>query len=295
MNILISAYTLDLSGVPTYTLTLYKELKKRGHEVQVYSPLSGELAVPMHASSDLATITRPDVVIAQHNVCAESMRISFPDVPMIFFTHHPEYDGEQPPSFECEWYVAINEDTVKNLVSKKVPANKIMIVRDFIDTERYRPTFPINDELKNVLYVSNRKKWRTYENIKKACGILGVNFRAVGSPYGRARSIENDINKADLVIGWARCLMEAMACGRPVISYDKEFGDGYLDYQTYLKSRVRNFGVTCEHKYTVDELVKEIKKYNPKDGEINKAIILINHNVIVGTDQILKVIDGVMQ
>jgi glycosyltransferase involved in cell wall biosynthesis len=290
MKMLISSYTLDLSGVPTYTLTLYEELKKRGHKVEVYSPLGGSLSSKMNAQANLVGVTRPDVIIAQHNICTESMRIAFPNVPMVFFAHHPDYEGEQPPSFECAWYTAINENTVKNLVLKGVPANKITIIRDFIDTDRFCSTSPINNNLKDVLYVSNRKKWRTYENIKKACEMLGVNFKAVGAPYGRARSIENDFNKADLVIGWARCLMEAMACGRPVISYDKEFGDGYLDYETYLRSRTRNFGPGCDYKYTVEGLVGEIKKYNPKDGEVNREIILQEHNVVRGVDQILFIV-----
>ena len=290
MVILISAYTLDLSGVPTVTLTMYNELKKRGYEVQIYSPLGGWLAPKMNAKSDFASITRPDIIIAQHNVCAESMRLEFPDIPMIFYTHHPEYEGEQPPSFECEWYMAINEDTVANLISKGVPSYKITIVRDFIDIIRFCPMSPINDKLKNVLYISNRKKWRTYANIKKASELLGVNFTAVGSPYGRARSIETDINKSDLVVGWGRCILEAMSCGRPVISYDKEIGDGYLDYDKYLKSRVRNFGVTCDNKYTVEELVNEIKKYNPKDGGINRAIICANHNSELEINHILSII-----
>lgn len=294
MNILTSAYTLDLSGVPTYTLTLYRELVKRGHEVQVYCPMDGELGPPMNAKLDLADIVRPDVILAQHNICAESMRAAFPDVPMIFSAHHPEYEGERPPSFECEWYIAINEDMVNSMVLKGVPVNKVTIVRDFIDTEIFRPTAPINDSLQNVLYVSNRKKWRTHANLKKACEIMGVNFRAVGSPYGRSRAMEVDINKADLVIGWARCLMEAMACGRPVISYDKEIGDGYFDYRTYLRSRTRNFGVTCENKFTVDELISEMQKYDPKDGAVNRGIIMREHNVVTGADEIISVICGVI-
>jgi hypothetical protein len=86
--------------------------------------------------------------------------------------------------------------------------------------------------------------------------------------------------------------MEAMACGRPVISYDKEIGDGYLDYKTYLRSRTRNFGPGCDHKYTVEGLMGEMKKYDPKDGEINRAIILKEHNAIRGVDQISRVIGG---
>jgi glycosyltransferase involved in cell wall biosynthesis len=292
--ILISSYTLDLSGVPTYTLTLYNELKKRGHNIQVYSPLSGVLEKKMNVCSDLDALDKPDIIIAQHNLCAIGLKNKFPDIPMIYSIHHHEYPEEKPPTFECEWYTAINEKNVETLVANGVSSNKITIVRDFIDIERFYPTVPVNDTLKNVLYISNRKKWKTHNIVEQACKELKLNFKAVGSPYGRAHAIEENINKADLVIGWARCLMEAMSCGRPVISYDKEYGDGYLDYDTYLKSRAYNFGPGGINKYTVEGLIKEINRYDPKDGDINRHIILKEHNVVYGVDKIMGIIGGLL-
>jgi hypothetical protein len=40
----------------------------------------------------------------------------------------------------------------------------------------------------------------------------------------------------------------------------------------------------------VEGLVGEIKKYNPKDGEVNREIILQEHNVVRGVDQILFIV-----
>ena len=295
MRIVISSYTLDLSGVPTYTLTLYKELEKRGHQVQVFSPKSGYLAKEIDVCTIPDDLYYPDIVIGQHRECVHILRAMYSNVPMIFSAHGVEPEGEQPPDIEVEAYTAINEETYGHLVVKGVPSRKISIVRDFVDTERFCSTTPPNDVLKNVLFISNRKKWKTYAIIEKTCKNLNLNFVAVGSPYGRSYSLEEDINAADIVIGSGRSILEAMSCGRPVINFDKSVGDGYIINDIYLDSRAHNFcGTLCKHKFNVDNLTKEILKYNPKDGVINREIILQEHNVVRGVDQILSIIGSVI-
>lgn len=291
MKILISSYTLDLSGVPTYTRTLYKELKKRGHKVQVFSPMLGSLAASMYTCTDLMCADKPDVIIGQHRDCVATIKDTFPLVPIIFSAHGVEPAGEQPPDKEMNWYTAINEETLGNLVSKGIYPNRTTIIRDFVDMGLFYPMVPVGVKLKKVLFISNRKKWKTHAIINKACEILGLDFKAVGSPYGRAHSVEKDINDADLVIGSGRAILEAMSCGRPVISFDKGVGDGYLKRDTYLDSRTHNFcGELCKYHFTVDDLINEISKYDCVDGEINREIILQEHNVINGVDQIISII-----
>jgi len=162
MKFLVSSFTLDLSGVPTYTLTLYRELVKRGHVVQIFSPQSGKLAVNMNTYTDISKVDKPDIIIGQHRDCVHVMREAFPDVPMIFSAHGVEPNGEQPPDIEVELYTAINEETFNNLVSKGISPINIAILRDFVDTELFSPTSKISTKLKKVLFISNRKKWKTY-------------------------------------------------------------------------------------------------------------------------------------
>jgi hypothetical protein len=291
MRILVSSLVLDLSGTPTYTLVLYNELVKRGHDVAVYSPGSGPLSKQMRTVTTLAGMKPPDVIMAQMNVCAEEMRKAFPNVPMIFSAHGVTPETETPPSVDVQWYTAINEDGADNLVAHGVNLNKINIVRDFIDTNRFKPIRPLNEKPKCILFLNNFKKWKTHAIIHKACQKLGIEFKAVGSPYGRSREVEKEINWADLVIGVGRCLLEGMACGRPVISFSQRRGDGYITPELYMESRTRNFAQhKCRHEFDVDGLINEIKKYDPADGKVNRHLVMIHHNHVLGVDKLLSVI-----
>ena len=84
LRILLSSYTLDWAGVPTYTLTLYQQLILLGHQVMVYSPKGGDVAALMldgdgrsAVVSTLDGVKAPDVIIAQHNKCAVWLRGAF--------------------------------------------------------------------------------------------------------------------------------------------------------------------------------------------------------------------------
>jgi len=294
MNIITSSYTLDRSGVPTYTLTMYNELVSRGHNVLVFSPLSGELAKKMNAVDSLKGIEAPDVILAQHRTCAIKLKNAFPNVPMILLTHGIEPEEEQPPRIAIDYYIPVNEQNAENLVSQYVDPNKITIIRDFVDTEEFKPVKPLADKPK-VLFISNYKKWRAWQDLTKACSILGLEFKAVGSPYGRSRNVAETINNADLVVTWGRGILEAMACGRPAISYNKRMGAGYITPEVYMENRTYNLGgIRSRYVFNVEELVGEIKKYNPEDGAVNRALIMKYHDSKKCVDQIEGIISRCM-
>lgn len=294
LKILLSTYSLDLSGVPTYTLTLYRELVKRGHKVSVYSPGSGPLAKLMDVHSNFDKLETPDVILAQANKCAIWMKGRFPDVPMIFINHGVLPALEQPPRIPIDRYLAINEQSVNLLIRQYVDPAKIDIVRDFVNTEEFKPVESLQDKPR-VLFMSNYKKWKTYYTIEAACKNLGIEFRAVGSPYGRSHDIVKDINQADLVISMGRGIIEAMACGRAVISYSELLGDGYLTPKVYMESRMRNFGgYECRYTFSVEELMAEINKYSPNSGQLNRDLALKYHDSVKGTDETLEVVNKII-
>ena len=207
MNILTSTASLDLSGVPTFTLTMYKELVKRGHNVTVYSPGFGKIESQMNVVKDIDKIPYPDVIIAQANTVAQKLKQVFPNVPLIFYSHGILPELEQPPNFLADWYLAVNEEVQENLRSKGVPAGRVSIVRDFIDTDRFKSTKPIHPKLGRVLFISNYKKWKNFQTVDGACKKLGFELICFGSPYGRNYEIEKAINKADLVVSWGRGIL----------------------------------------------------------------------------------------
>jgi len=291
MHILTSSYTLDLAGVPTFTLTMYRELLERGHKVTVYCPMGGSLERQMNVVSDLNELSTPDVILAQHTPCAIALRDIFPDTPLLFYSHSIWIEIDQPPAFLADGYLAINEAVMENLINQGVPKSKITIVRDFVDTARFTPTQPIHSKLEHVLFISNYKKWKNYFVVNGTCKKLGLNLKCCGSPYGRCRSIHETINEADLVISWGRGILEAMACGRAVVSFDKLMGDGYLTPTAYYESRKDNFcGYLSKRTLTKDDLVGELLKYDPGCFKVNRDLILKYHDVKDGMDQILEII-----
>lgn len=297
MRILTSSYTMDWAGVPTYTMTLERELKKHGHEVTVFSPKGGPVGHLMTTVSRATDADCPDVIIAQHNKCAYMLRDAWPRVPFVFAAHGVLPELEQPPrGITVDRWTAIHQQVKDNLIRQYVPGEQIDIVRDFVDTDTFRPLRSLRaaTEKPRVLFISNYKKWKAYYRLSSACRDLGLEFKAIGSPYRRSRDIVQDINDADIVVSWARGILEAMACGRTVVSFDgggiaQPLGDGYITEDNYYESRERNFsGYECQHALTVDGLKDELRRYDPRDGERNRHLIDSYHSAPRGAELVLR-------
>ncbi len=283
MRILLSSYTLDLSGVPTYTHTLVPELVRQGHVCLVYSPHGGRLEKALPTVRTLDGSWTPDVILAQHTPCAVELRRVYPRVPMVYVSHGVTPDIDQPPrQLSIQRWVAVNEQ-VSDYLRQRGVTGPIDIIRDCINLQKFHSRRPLR-ERPHVLFISNYKKWRNYKWLADACQALDLPFHAVGAPYRRSRHLVRDINAADLVVSWGRGVLEAMACGRAVVSFDKEWGDGYLTPDTYLVSRQRNFSHFLDddgaRHFTRRGLRKELLQYSPLDGPVNRQIVETHHDVV---------------
>lgn len=282
MNILISSYVLDYSGVPTVTRVMRDEFMRFGHNVTIYSPHGGKMEKYVPVVKNLDDIAKPDVIIAQHTPCAISLKEKFPDVhPFIFYAHGVIPEIENPPDIQIDKYWAINEETRKKLVKRfNIDASKITIFRDMVDLSIFYQTREVT-EIKKALFISNYKKWKNYHIVSKACRMNGIELKCVGAPYGRSTDIHKDINEADFVISWGRGIIEAMACTRPVISFDQLRGNGYID-DNFYEARESNFSGYAGNEDkeividTAEKLSNEIKKIDRFSGVINCISAYLN-------------------
>jgi hypothetical protein len=242
----------------------------------------------------------PDIVIAQHAVCARDLYDAFPTTPMIFSAHGllPHIE-EPPPNIPFVEYFAINERVRDFIIAAGAPADKITIIRNMVDRTEFYSRSPIRDRQPRVLFISNHKKWKNYGRLFRACRALDYPFKAIGSPYGRSRHVAEEINNADLIVSWGRGILEAMACGRCVMSYDKLRGDGYLDHDGYLFSRQHNFGMPktgegCLYDFTEEMIIRELKRYDPYDVRMHLESIELHHDVVTATGRILAIANNVV-
>tara|TARA_R110002020_G_scaffold178229_3_gene371148 strand:- start:976 stop:1437 length:462 start_codon:yes stop_codon:yes gene_type:complete len=138
--------------------------------------------------------------------------------------------------------------------------------------------------------------------VKKSCELLSLEF--VGwtepSPYieysnkeTTTFAVEKEINKADIVVGLGRIVLESLACGRQPIVFDDRIyqgnvGDGIVTPNNIDDLAIYNFSGRYSNKlFSVDDMVEELKKYDSSHSNFFRNYILENFNVIDSIDRYL--------
>lgn len=165
------------------------------------------------------------------------------------------------------------------------------VIRNPIDCVRFRPRQPVKSTLQRVLYLSHPHYAAGHELVMDAC--RGLNLQLITKETFRTELL---IQNADLVIGFGRGLMEAMACGRNVISADfrpkymNHFaGAGMITPDNFDLHKRDNFTgrLSSQKPFTADSLRVEMEQYNPTNGERLREKMLQEFNVESIVDQYL--------
>jgi len=285
MKILISCHWLrKLCGSETFTFTLAVELRRQGHDVDVFTFEEGAVSKKMQEEGiriiqPFGEMTGYDIIFASHKTCVEYLKDRYPNTKIIQ-TVHGLVPKLEKPNRRADYFVSISEEVQNYLRGLGLQSELIL---NGVDCERFKPVKPLNDKLKNVLLLSN--KWSltsdSYKTVEYVCKSRGLNFTIIG--YGAGAAVwdtERYINEADLVISMGRGVFEAIACGRNVIiaGYDKMVG--FIDdnnYPGYLKFNVS--GRDFHNSISEINLSEEFDKYNPEQGEKNRELALAYHNI----------------
>lgn len=100
-----------------------------------------------------------------------------------------------------------------------------------------------NDEMKHVFIIDTRSALEYEQNICLPLWRAGYAVHAVGHMIGNIdhHGTEDFIRHADLVIGYGRVVLEALAAGRNAIVYGVNGGDGAVYNQSFNVIASRNF------------------------------------------------------
>ncbi len=291
MNILITNHHLhDFAGSELFTFNLAIELRKRGHHIFCFSPLLGNIADKIKENGitvidNIRDIENKkiDIIHAQHNTTAILARSIFPNVPIVFTVHGILPELEQPPSIDLDIakFAVISEEIKDYLINNySIKKEKIRLIRNFVDFNRFKPTKIINKSPKNLLVLSNHYIDKTKNIIENACNEFNIKFEHIGLPENSVENVEDYINNVDIVVTLGRGAIEAMACERNVIVYDMHGGDGYIDEDNFFEIRKNNFsGRRFKKEYSVEDFKKEILKYNPLTAKKLREIVLKENSV----------------
>ena len=290
MNIVLANDAFaGVGGSETYLLTVAEQLQRLGHGTTIYARVCGPMAdlatergVPMaRQPSELPPSC--DVVLAQDGAMAYELGERWPEAPQIFVAHSPIFDLQLPPLIPgIAGAVVVLSDRVEQRIRAMNVSHEIVRLRQPIDVERLMPQGAPRSRPQRALLLGNYLQADVRRVIVDAWSSEGIEVVQLGQPTVESLHPESEIAKADIVVGKARAILDAMACGRPAYIYDMFGTDGWVTPERYALQEADGFaGLALPVEVDGGKLRRDLDDYSPLMGQANRELILMHH--IAGT------------
>lgn len=288
MQILVGTHQFSwIGGADTYVATVCEHLQRLGHDVTIFAAELGEMTDIARESGlvvlddERALPAEPDVIYAQDAFAALLLAERYPRTPQVFAIHADEWDLWLPPQLQglIAAVVALHERVGKRARAAAV-VPEIVRLRQPVDTVRFSPRGPLRDPPKRALLLGNYLMGDRLKLVLRACAETGIECERLGYKSGEwTTEPEVAMCDADIVIGKARVIVEAMACGRAAYVYDHNGGDGWVTPERYALLEADNFGGQAEPTVTdLERLRRDLAEYRPDMGPANRDLAVVNHS-----------------
>jgi len=288
VRILLATHQLSwIGGADTYTVTVAEHLQRLGHDVTVFAAELGEMTEVARASGIVVTADErdlpeePEVVYAQDSYVALLLADRFSSTPQAMAIHADEYDLWLPPQLpEVTTVVVALHDRVAKRAQAAAVVPEIVRLRQPVDTERFSPRGPLRDPPRRALLLGNYLTGDQLGVVTEALEEAGIEWEQVGYKSGEpTREPERLMGDADIVIGKARVIVEAMASGRAAYVYDHNGGDGWVTSERYALLESDNFGGQAEPVAAdLERIRSDLQAYRPEMGAANRQLAVANHS-----------------
>jgi len=281
--VLASASLTVLGGSETYLLTLGRHLQRLGHDVTFVEQNGSAGSLVNDAGLvQIATPTdvgRPDRVLVQDAIVAAELAVAWPDVPQLFVAHSVIHDlqltDSLPPNVRA--VVALNDRTAARAgaLAAEIP---VVRLRQPIDVGHFTPGPPPRDVPRTMLlFGNNSSEWR-YSGLRRECERRQIEVVRVGGDT-RVTDPSQFLRGADIVVGYGRCVLEAMACGRTALVFDRFGSDGWVTAETYPTLEASGFNGTAGLDIAGrDDFAEILDAYAPATGAVLHDIAYRHHD-----------------
>jgi hypothetical protein len=286
MRIVVATHSFHhVGGTETYVLTVAEQLQRLGHQTGIYSQNLGDMMLlardrGVDVVGDPTELGfEPDVVLSQDTPMAYDLADRYPHVPQVFVNHSNTFDPQLPPLVPgIVSAVVVMSERFRARLEALDADLRIVRLRQPIDTERLVPrrspaVFP-----RRVLLLGNYLAGDARRLLVDTWSELGLEVIQLGTLSRPTMQPEVEIADADIVVGKARALLDAMACGRPAYVYDAFGGDGWVTPENYdaIESDALA-GQAFPDVIDADRLRKDFAAYDPMMGHVNRTLILKHH------------------
>lgn len=233
-------YTVYLYAVREYL----SSLRKMDYDVVVDSINGVPFFTPLYV--------RKPVVAVMHHLVRD---IFFKELPMPLALIGYLSERSIPMIYRDALFIAVSEGTMRDLMDLGIPRNRVKIVYNGIDRDKYKPGLAPKSPYPHIVYLGRIKRYKNVDHILRAIKLI-VNeknirnikltiagrgdhepLRRLAGELGVARYVEflgevsedekiRLLNRAWIYVtashreGWGIAVIEANACGAPAVAYD---------------------------------------------------------------------------
>ncbi len=263
------------SGTVTYVRDLALELLRQGHGPSVYSSTSGAVAAGLRAagvpvSDRLGRLEKPDIIHGHHHAPTLIAVKGWRDAPAMHVCHDhlSPHDGT-PVHPRIRRHFGVSRLCVNRLVDEGAPRERVALLPNFVDTNRFVPRPLLPQRPRRALVFSNYAHARSHlPAIREACARAGLELDVAGASAGTlVHAPEGVLGAYDIVFAKAKAAIEAMAVGNAVILCDYAGVGPMVTSAQFDWLQARNFGFEALGEALAPEpLVREIARYDGADA-----------------------------
>lgn len=282
MKILVANHWLKKkAGSETFTYTLCEELRKQGHEVDLFTHVTGEISRRICNNFKIKLVSaynddHYDLILANHKTTVEVLSSKGFTVQTV----HGIYPKLEKPNLKANMFVAISKEIKEWLETRDLYSE---LIWNGIDCKRFRILSKINQQPKKVLSLSTSEPFN--QQLRTEFLKRGITLIALNKFKNPVWDVENYMNNVDMVISLGRGAYEALACGRPVLVLDNRQymevkGDGIVTPENILDLIECNFSGRKLNRNNVPEMIDEaLELYDYRNSDFYRNFAFNNLNI----------------
>ena len=299
MELVLSTFTLGVGGSESYLLTVAEQLQQLGHQVTVHA-MEADDSAEAAAARGLRVVRgerdlppQCDAVLAQDSIVSLIHARRYPRTPQVFVCHSDHFDFQLPPQLPgiTQALVVLNERVARRVRALAVD-QEIVRLRQPVDTKRFAARDLPCERPRRVLVLSGYTKDARQRMMADACAALGLECERFGLLTAMNLSPEVAMAHADIVVGKARVIVEAMACGRAAYVWDENGGDGWVTPERYELLEADNFGGQAgPDVIDAERLLSDFGAYSREMGVANRNLAVRHHSAAKHAEEMVGLIE----
>jgi hypothetical protein len=288
VELIVAVQQLAAPGGPqTYALTVAEHLSRLGHGVTLFAreigavaALARERSLNVTADLDALPAHADGVLVGVDRSLAVELAGRYPDAVRVFVVHSTDEIHLPPPIDGLVAATVVLNDRFAARAAACVGAGEIVRMRQPVDLRRFPPGRKLPERPARALLLGNYHGafGSRAQVLMDAWSDAGLTWDRVGYPNA-SLAVGEAMAEVDIVVGYGRSILEAMAAKRAAYVFDQAGGDGWVTPDSYERIEAAGFSGLAPGKPPDEaQLRADLDAYRPELGRLGHDLTRTYHD-----------------